>query len=125
MRILIVEDDETRCAWFHEHFSGNELDVTPDVKVAVTWLASNDYDLILLDHDLTDDHYFSSEHDDERTGYAVAQWLAMYPDRQRFATIIIHSLNFLGSDRMLETLRESGRDAEHIPFHYLQESLKF
>lgn len=125
MRILIVEDDETRCAWFQQQFAGNDLDMTRDVQQALTWLAAHDYDVILLDHDLIEDHYFSNEQDDERTGYAVARWLASYPDRQRLATIIVHSLNFLGAERMLETLREAGRDAEHLPFPYLQMGLRF
>ena len=123
-RILIVEDDETRCAWFHQKFAGHEQDVTCDVAQAVQWLTEREYGVILLDHDLADEHYFSNEPDDERTGYAVAAWLAAHPDRQRDAMIVIHSLNYPGAQRMLETLRDAGRDAEHVPFHYLQMELR-
>ena len=123
-RILIVEDDESRCAWFRQKFAGREQDVTCDVRQAVEWLAERDYGVILLDHDLTEEHYFSNEPDDERTGYAVAAWLAAHPDSQRDALIIIHSLNYPGSQRMLDTLRDAGRDAEHMPFHYLQLELR-
>jgi CheY-like chemotaxis protein len=125
MRILIVEDDEARCVWFGRKFAGDELDVTCDVGQAFAWLAEREYEMILLDHDLTEEHYFSDEPDDERTGYAVAAWLASHPDRQRDATIIIHSLNYLGADRMLAALREAGREAEHIPFPYMQAGLRF
>ncbi len=123
-RILIVEDDETRCAWFRERLSGSHLDVTCDVATAVRWLAERDYRAVLLDHDLTEEHYFSNEPDDERTGYAVARWLADNPTSQRDALILIHSLNYTGARRMLEVLRASGRDDEHIPFHYLQTGLR-
>jgi CheY-like chemotaxis protein len=123
-RILIVEDDETRCAWFEEKFAGREMDVTCDVRKAVEWLAARDYNVILLDHDLAEEHYFSDEHDDERTGYAVAVWLAAHPDSQREATIVIHSLNYSGAQRMLDALHGAGRDAEHVPFHYLQMGLR-
>jgi CheY-like chemotaxis protein len=123
-RILIVEDDAQRCAWFTEHFNGYMLDVTCDVSEAIAWLSERDYSMILLDHDLTEEHYFSNEPDDERTGYAVALWLAEHPDRQRDATILIHSLNYTGATRMVETLQQSGRDAEHVPFHYLQFGLR-
>ena len=123
-RILIVEDDETRCAWFRQKFAGQEQDVTCDVAQAMRWLAERDYGVILLDHDLADEHYLSNEPDDERTGYAVAAWLAAHPDRQRDAMIVIHSLNYFGAGRMLDTLREAGRDAEHVPFHYLQLELR-
>lgn len=124
VRILIVEDDETRCAWFRQKLAGHEQDVTCDVAQAVQWLAERDYGVILLDHDLTDEHYLSNEPDDERTGYAVAAWLAAHPDRQRDATILIHSLNYVGASRMLDALRDAGRDAEHVPFHYLQQELR-
>lgn len=123
-RILIVEDDAERCAWFSQKFSGRILDVTCDVTQAIGWLSERDYSMILLDHDLTEEHYFSNELDDERTGYAVAAWLAAHPDAQRDATILIHSLNYVGAARMLEALRDAGRDAEHIPFSYLQFGLR-
>jgi CheY-like chemotaxis protein len=123
-RILIVEDDEARCSWFRERLRESRLDVTCDVQVAVRWLAERDYHAVLLDHDLADEHYFSNEPDDERTGYAVARWLAEHPTAQRDALIIVHSLNYTGAQRMLAVLREAGREAEHIPFHYLQMSLR-
>ena len=123
-RILIVEDDEVRCAWFHQKFSSHQRDVTCDVKQAIEWLSERDYAVILLDHDLVYEHYFSNQPDDERTGYAVAAWLAAHPDRHRDALILIHSLNYTGAQRMLDILHDAGRDAEHIPFHYLQSSLR-
>ncbi len=124
-RILIVEDDETRCAWFRERLSGRELDVTCDVPTAVRWLKERDYHAVLLDHDLAAEHYFSSEPDDERTGYAVARWLADNPTAQRDALVLIHSLNYAGASRMVAVLRAAGREAEHVPFHYLQMGLRF
>ena len=123
-RILIVEDDEARCAWFRERLAGSQLDVTCDVRQAVLWLAERDYRAVLLDHDLADEHYFSDVSDDERTGYAVARWLAENPTRQRDALIVVHSLNYTGARRMVEVLRDAGREAEHIPFHYLQTGLR-
>jgi DNA-binding LacI/PurR family transcriptional regulator len=123
-RILIVEDDAARCAWFNERFDGLILDITCDVKQAMEWLKERDYLMILLDHDLTEEHYFSNEPDDERTGYAVAAWLAEHADSQRDATILIHSLNYPGAQRMLDILHDAGREAEHIPFHYLQFGLR-
>jgi DNA-binding LacI/PurR family transcriptional regulator len=119
-----VEDDEARCAWFRERLAGSRLDVTCDVREAVRWLAERDYHALLLDHDLAEEHYFTSEPDDERTGYAVARWLADNPTAQRDALIVVHSLNFTGARRMVELLRDAGRDAQHIPFHYLQAGLR-
>ncbi|HEX8888598.1 MAG TPA: cyclic-phosphate processing receiver domain-containing protein [Pyrinomonadaceae bacterium] len=123
-RILIVEDDAMRCEWFHQKFSAHSLDVTCDVRQAISWLEEHEYTTILLDHDLADEHYFSNEPDDERTGFAVAAWLAAHPDHQRDALIVIHSLNYVGAQRMLDILQDAGRDAEHVPFHYLQTGLR-
>lgn len=123
-RILIVEDDPTRCAWFAQKLTGRPLDVTCDVSEAIEWLRARHYECILLDHDLAEEHYFSDEPDDEHTGYAVAAWLAAHPDSQREALIVIHSLNYTGAGRMLDALHNAGRDAEHVPFHYLQAQLR-
>src|SRR3979490_574767 len=118
-RILIVEDDELRRCWFREQFAQFECDVTDQVAVAIQWLTQRDYNLIFLDHDLAEEHYFVTVADDGLTGYTVAAWLAENPDQQAQAQIIIHSLNYAGSDRMLEVLLNAGRRAEHVPFPYL------
>jgi CheY-like chemotaxis protein len=124
-RVLIVEDDEVRCAWFRARLAGCELDITCDVGQAARWLDERDYTAVLLDHDLVEEHYFYDCADDGLTGYAVALWLAEHPDRQRDATILIHSLNYTGARRMLEALTAAGRDAEHVPFDYLRDELRF
>ena len=123
--MLIVEDDETRCEWFRGRLGGCRLDITCDVGEAARWLAEHEYDLILLDHDLREEHYWSDERDDERTGYAVAAWLAAHPDSQPRAQVVVHSLNYAGAERMLAALVAAGFDAECIPFHYLQSGLRF
>lgn len=119
MRILIVEDDERRRLWFEARFAGCQSDFTDQVAIAIQWLTERDYDLIFLDHDLREEHYYEALADDGLTGYVVAHWLAHNPDRQPQAQIIIHSLNYPGADRMLETLENAGRVAEHVPFPYL------
>ena len=63
--------------------------MTCDVRTAIRWLAERDYVAVLLDHDLAEEHYFSDAPDDERTGYAVARWLADHPTSQRDALILI------------------------------------
>lgn len=118
-RVLVVEDDDGRRSWFERQFAQCERDVTDQVAVAIQWLAQRDYDLIFLDHDLAEEHYFEVMADDGLTGYVVAAWLAANPDKQTQAQIIIHSLNYPGSDRMLAVLQVAGRKAEHVPFPYL------
>jgi len=120
-RILILEDDDVRRAWFKQQFARCERDVTDQVAVAIQWLSQRDYDLIFLDHDLAEEHYFVNVADDGLTGYTVAAWLAENPGKQAAAQIIIHSLNYPGADRMLEVMLSSGRRVEHVPFPYLPE----
>ncbi len=124
-RVLIVEDDEVRCEWFRGHLSACDLEITCDTGEAVRLLAEKQFDLILLDHDLRDEHYWSDERDDEHTGYAVAAWLAAHPGAQPRAEVVIHSLNYAGAERMLAALLAAGFDAECIPFHRLQSGLRF
>lgn len=128
-RILLVEDDEGRCAWFRSRFSGRQMDVTCDVREAIRWLETRDYGLIFLDHDLTAHNYeqiaFNYKEEEDMTGYRVACWLAEHADRQREATIIVHSLNYVGAQRMIQLLQDAGFDAEYIPFTILISGLRY
>src|SRR4030095_6807349 len=124
IRIFLLEDDERRCEWFAKRFKGDDLDIACEVSEAKELLQTRSYDSIFLDHDLMPEHYGATEADDERTGYAIASFLAANPELQRAATIMVHSFNADGAMRMVEELRNSGRQADYVPFHFLEERLK-
>ena len=124
IRVFLLDDDVRRHAWFSKRFRGDQLDVAEDVKSAFELLDSNIYDAIFLDHDLLPEHYHSETTDDERTGYAVALWLAERPNLQRASTIMVHTRNADGAMRMVEELRRSGRQAEYVPFPLLAQKIK-
>jgi hypothetical protein len=124
IRIFLLEDDQRRRDWFAKRFKGDHLDVVDDVIKAKELLQTRTYDTIFLDHDLIPEHYGATESDDERTGYAIASFLATRPELQRAATIMVHSFNADGAMRMVEELRGAGRQAEYIPFHFLEERIK-
>ena len=124
IRIFLLEDDQRRCEWFAKRFKGDHLDIAGDVVQAKELLQASSYDSIFLDHDLMPEHYGATETDDERTGYAIASFLATHPELQRSATIMVHSFNADGAMRMVEELRGAGRQAEYIPFHFLEERIK-
>jgi hypothetical protein len=124
IRVFLLEDDERRCEWFAKRFKGDHLDVVDDVSQARELLQTRTYDSIFLDHDLIPEHYGATESDDERTGYAIASFLAARPELQRSATIMVHSFNADGAMRMVEELRRAGRQAEYIPFHFLEERIR-
>jgi hypothetical protein len=124
IRIFLLEDDERRCEWFAKRFKGDQLDIACDVSRAKELLSTESYDSIFLDHDLMPEHYGATESDDERTGYAIASFLAAHPELQRAATIMVHSFNADGAMRMVEELRAAGRQVDYVPFHFLEERLR-
>jgi hypothetical protein len=124
IRVFVLEDDARRHDWFTRRFKGDYLDIAENVTKAQELLANNSYDAIFLDHDLHPEHYHSSTTDDERTGYAIASWLASRPELQRASTILVHTRNADGAMRMVEELRRAGRPAEFVPFPMLKERIK-
>jgi hypothetical protein len=124
IRVFLLEDDERRCEWFAKRFKGDELDIACDVEQARELLQLKTYDSIFLDHDLMPEHYGATTADDERTGFAIARFLASRPELQPAATIMVHSFNADGAMRMVEELRRAGRHAEYIPFHFLEDRIR-
>ena len=123
--IFLLDDDRRRHRWFIKRFEGDEIDVAETVEEAKALLAENSYDAIFLDHDLLPHHYESNDHDDyANTGYAIAEWLNENKNFQRAATIIVHTRNSDAGVRMMEKLREAGRDAEYVPFPMLDMKIK-
>lgn len=124
VRVFLLDDDTLRHEWFARQFKGEQLDIAADAPRAIELLASNYYDLIFLDHDLLPEHYYAETFDDERSGYAVALWLAERPDRLAASDIIVHTRNADGALRMVELLRRVGRQVQHIPFNMLAPKIK-
>lgn len=124
IRVFLLEDDKRRHEWFAKRFRGDFIDIADTVPKAQELLSANAYDAIFLDHDLHPEHYNSVSKDDERTGYAIASWLAANPDLQRASTILVHTRNADGAMRMVEELRRAGRCAEFVPFPMLEERIR-
>ena len=124
IRVFLLDDDERRHQWFSVRFKGDFVDVANNVEQAQQLLGRKSYDAIFLDHDLHPEHYNSFSQDDQRTGYAIALWLASNPDLQRASTILVHTRNADGAMRMVEELRRAGRCAEYVPFPLLAERIK-
>jgi DNA-binding LacI/PurR family transcriptional regulator len=124
IRVFLLDDDERRHEWFAARFKGDFIDIADTVPEAQELLSANSYDAVFLDHDLHPEHYNSSTIDDERSGYAVASWLASKPELQRASTILVHTRNADGAMRMVEELRRAGRHAEFVPFPLLAERIK-
>lgn len=123
--VLVLDDDERRHRWFSKRFSGDEIDIAETVAEAKKFLEKYSYDAVFLDHDLLPHHYESNDHDDfDNTGYAIAQWLNENKTIQRSATFFVHTRNAEGGYKMVEKLRDSGRQVEYVPFPMLDAKLK-
>jgi len=124
IRVFLLDDDKRRHRWFSARFKGDFVDVADNVEQAQEFLSANCYDAIFLDHDLHPEHYNTDSRDDERTGYAIASWLAAHPKLQAASTILVHTRNADGAMRMVEELRRAGRNADYVPFPMLEERIK-
>jgi len=124
IRVFLLDDDKRRHRWFSERFKGDHVDIADNVASAQEMLSSQFYDAIFLDHDLHPEHYHAETTDDERTGYAIAQWLGANPEKQPASTIMVHTRNADGAMRMVEELRRCGRSADYVPFPLLAERIK-
>ena len=123
--VLLLDDDSRRHRWFIKRFDGDDLDIAENVDEAKQLLAENAYDAIFLDHDLLPHHYESNDHDDfANTGYAIAEWLHERGDLQRAATIIVHTRNADAAVKMVQKLRDCGRNVEYCAFPMLDLKIK-
>lgn len=123
--VMLLDDDTRRHRWFMKRFAGDSLDIAENVEEAKQLLQECRYDAIFLDHDLLPHHYESNDHDDfHNTGYAIAEFLREKSNLQRAATIIVHTRNADAAVRMVEKLRETGRNVEYCAFPFLDMKIK-
>lgn len=121
MRVLVLEDMQTRIEWFRQALIGNVVDFVVCVADAKILLAKNNYDMIFLDHDLRDVHYGDINAEPEETGYAAVQWMISEKNNKQ-AKVIIHSMSS-GAPRMETALKLAGYDAQRVVYHDLQKRL--
>ena len=128
MRILTLDDMESRQSQFRKWFIGHTHDEAFDAKVAIGLLENFDYDLVMLDHDLAEEHYLvMSEglHETRQpgqpeyspgTGMDVADFIVSMPVERRPKVAIVHSYNPGRAVEMYQRLREAGMKVHRIPF---------
>jgi hypothetical protein len=123
--VMLLDDDERRHRWFRKRFAGDEIEIAATVDEAKVLLESGTYDAIFLDHDLLPHHYESNDHDDfGSTGYAIAEFLHDRTDLQPAATIVVHTRNADAAVKMVQKLRDCGRNVEYCAFPYLDLKIK-
>lgn len=128
-RILALDDMEVRHHAFRHWFRNHTLDEAKDAPSAITLLDNFDYDLVMLDHDLAEEHYLTLSEglsesrlpgQDEYkpgTGMDVAKHIAGMKSKP--GMVIIHSYNPGGRAAMAQVLREAGVKFLVRPFNSL------
>lgn len=104
MRILVLEDDESRQKMFRRGLIGHVYTIVDTAGAAIKALQEEMWNLVFLDHDLYQQAYVMSG---PGTGYEVAEWLSRNKDRMPTRGVFVHSFNEKGRARMLGVLPEA------------------
>ena len=105
MKILILDDDMNRHQLFDKNYAIHELVHVQTAQEAIDQLKVNTFDVVFLDHDLGGLQMVESG-GKEPTGYDVAKWIAMNPERKP-KQVFVHSLNPVGSQNIKNVLPSS------------------
>lgn len=122
MRVLIVEDDENRMVGFREWFKDDKVFWAKTAEAGIEALGFDEFDLVMLDHDLADEHYANLEvtAEDvaaftlEGTGKDVAMYMATMDNPPPYA--FVHSWNPIGARLMESILQDAGIPAFRAPY---------
>ena len=114
--IFILEDSEERIKWFKENFNFANLDMYDNVEDAELGF-DGPYDLIFCDHDLDFKSFVPTK--DKNTGSEFCRWLVKeFPNSD--LDIVVHSMNPIGVQYMVDKLREKFKHVSNIPFNELK-----
>ena len=128
MRVLTLDDMEIRQAAFRRWFLTHTHDEAKDAPSAINLLEHFDYDLVMLDHDLAEEHYLTvSEGLSEvarpgdpvyspGTGMDVVDYIVSMPFARKPKRVIVHSWNPTRSFEMVRRLQDADVKVWKIPF---------
>ncbi len=107
MKILFLDDSQTRHDEFARIYSGHEIVHAYSARQVLEALSREPFDLVSLDHDLGD-------RDVVGDGLGVSAWIAQFewPDTE----FVVHSVNPVGGRAMVQTLERAGLRVRFAPF---------
>lgn len=100
MKILILDDDQSRHKIFAQKLIGHEVVHSYTAMSTIAHLRNDTFDYVFLDHDLGEKVMVPSG---KGTGYQVAEWLSHNVKCQP-KNIVIHSFNPAGAQNMKNVL---------------------
>lgn len=134
MRILVVDDMEVRHRSFRKMFIGCDLVEARTAKEAIDALGGPAFDLVQLDHDLSEEHYLIASEglSEERrenmpeykpgTGMDVVDFLVQQVRNNAPnlpGKVVVHSWNPYRAKMMYQALREAGINVDLVPFRHV------
>jgi CheY-like chemotaxis protein len=100
-KIFLLDDSAKRLQRLQRLFAPHVIRHTASAFEAITILTTEKFDLILLDHDLTeDDHHWIAE----GTGLEVAKFLGSNYTANDDTLIVVHTMNPAGGHQMMAAL---------------------
>ena len=117
MYILLVEDAKERVRWFKSEFYGCDIVVEKRPGRACRFVREKKFDLIFLDHDLG----IQASGGDELDSMEVAK--AIPGSVNRNTTVIIHSINPVGSENLRVFLSRNGVNVHRIVYGTFNRSI--
>ena len=102
MKIFLLDDSMKRLLRFRRAFHPHSITHSASAAEAIERLAGERFDLICLDHDLT-------EHDTDwiatGSGFEVAKFLGSQDTPNNDAMIVVHTMNPSGGELMMNALQ--------------------
>ena len=117
IKVLIVEDDPYRMERFREIFKNDDLTWAKTAEEGIKWLKKVQYDLVMFDHDLAEEHYHNliqSASVGQGTGREVAKYMVGMSNPPQFA--FVHSWNPTGAKAIGQILADGGISHVVLPF---------
>jgi len=118
MKMLFLDDNVQRIKLIKEFISvfnkDIELHTCNTVDEAFYFIDKEKYDIASLDHDLDGLIYAESN---STSGYAVVQHICGLRRIKQPNVVVVHSVNTIGSTKMLNKLQKHGIVSICAPFH--------
>jgi CheY-like chemotaxis protein len=113
MKILILDDMENRHAIFRAQLKDHDLWHAYNGELAQKLIEEHTFDLMFLDHDLSEEHYPGAPPPPRgrkraMDGRDVAQLVAALPKERQPKQVVVHSWNSVAAPQMLKILQEGG-----------------
>lgn len=118
MDILILEDDKERTKSFLALMPFAKC--VPTAKEAIDHLQKENYQLLMLDHDLGGSVFVDSSINN--CGMAVVRWIEEHPISPN-TKIVIHSMNIPAAECMASRLANVGYQIFQIPYCSLNRNI--